>query len=67
VYFNPLKFFLPVGAFFFLGGCTKLVFDIMAARISETTVTGFLGAAIMWAVGLISDQISRVSLRPGRP
>ena len=65
VYFNPLKVFLPLGAVFFVGGLTKFVFDLFAARISETTVTGFLGAAILWAVGLLSDQIARVSLRPG--
>lgn len=67
VYFNPMKVFLPIGAVFFAGGLVKLVFDILAARISETTGIGFLGAAIIWAVGLISDQIARVSLRPGRP
>jgi glycosyltransferase involved in cell wall biosynthesis len=67
VYFNPMKVFLPIGAIFFIGGLSKLVFDIVAARISETTGIGFLGAAILWAVGLISDQIARVSLRPGRP
>lgn len=67
VYFNPMKVFLPIGAIFFIGGLSKLVLDIVAARISETTGIGFLGAAILWAVGLISDQIARVSLRPGRP
>jgi hypothetical protein len=65
VYFNPLKVFLPLGAVFFVGGFAKFVLDVVAGRISETTVTGFLGAAILWAVGLLSDQIARVSLRPG--
>lgn len=65
VYFNPLKIFLPVGAVFFLGGFTKFVYDIYKDNLSETTVTGFLGAAILWACGLLSDQIARVSLRPG--
>jgi glycosyltransferase involved in cell wall biosynthesis len=67
VYFNPLKVFLPLGGIFFLGGFTKFVYDVWMDNLSETTVTAFLGAAILWAVGLLSDQISRVSLRPGRP
>jgi glycosyltransferase involved in cell wall biosynthesis len=67
VYFNPLKVFLPAGALFFLGGLAKFVYDVWKDNLSETTVTAFLGAAILWAVGLLSDQISRVSLRPGRP
>jgi glycosyltransferase involved in cell wall biosynthesis len=66
VYFNPLKVFLPAGAVFFVGGFSKFIYDIFKDNLSETTVTGFLGAAILWAVGLLSDQIARVSLRPGR-
>lgn len=66
VFFSPLKVFLPLGAFFFLGGFAKFVYDLFLGNFSETALLGFLGAAILWAVGLLSDQIARVGLRSGR-
>lgn len=63
VYFNPLKVFVPLGAFFFAGGFAKFVYDIVLGNLSETALLGFLGASILWAVGLLSDQIARVALR----
>ena len=65
VYFNPLKVFLPVGGVFFLGGLAKFVYDVYIGNFSESALLGFLGAAILWAVGLLSDQLSRIGLRPG--
>jgi glycosyltransferase involved in cell wall biosynthesis len=66
VYFNPLKVFLPLGAIFFLGGFAKFVYDLVIGNLSETALLGFLGAALLWAVGLLSDQIARVGLRGSR-
>ena len=63
VYFNPLKVFLPVGAVFFFGGIAKFVHDLVIGNLSETAVLGFLGGTLLWAVGLLADQISRVGLR----
>ncbi len=65
VYFNPLKVFIPLGAVFFVGGSGKLVYDVYIGNLSESALIGLLGAAILWAVGLLSDQISRIGLRPG--
>lgn len=65
VYFNPLKVFLPLGALFFFGGLAKFAYDLVIGNLSETALLGFLGGAILWAVGLLSDQISRVGLRGG--
>ncbi len=65
VYFNPLKIFLPIGGVFFLGGLAKFMYDVYIGNFSETALLGFIGAAILWAVGLLSDQISRLGLRPG--
>ena len=65
VYFNPLKIFLPMGGVFFLGGMVKFIYDVYIGNFSETALLGFLGAAIIWAVGLLSDQMSRIALRPG--
>ena len=67
VYFNPLRVFLPLGALLFLTGLVKLVHDLLLSNISETAVLGFLGAAIVWAVGLLSDQIARLSARSPIP
>jgi glycosyltransferase involved in cell wall biosynthesis len=62
VFFNPLKVFLPLGAIFFFGGFAKFVYDLTIGNFSETALLGFLGAAIIWAVGLLSDQIARIGL-----
>jgi glycosyltransferase involved in cell wall biosynthesis len=63
VYFNPLKVFLPLGAVFFAGGFAKFVYDLYIGNFSETALLGFIGAAILWAVGLLSDQISKLALK----
>lgn len=62
VYFNPLKVFLPLGAILFLVGFGKFVYDLFIGNLSESAVLGFLAAIIVWAIGLLSDQIARVSL-----
>jgi glycosyltransferase involved in cell wall biosynthesis len=62
VFFNPLKVFLPLGAILFLIGFGKLVWDLFIGDFSDTVVMGFLGAVIVWSVGLLSDQISRTGL-----
>jgi glycosyltransferase involved in cell wall biosynthesis len=68
VYFNPLKVFLPLGAAFFSLGFAKFLYDLLWwENVSDTALLGFLGALLLWAVGLLSDQIARVGLRgPGR-
>ena len=63
VYFNPLKVFLPLGAVLFAGGFVKFVYDIYIGNFSETALLGFIGATMLWAVGLLSDQISKIALR----
>jgi len=59
VYFNPLKVFLPLGSILFLGGTGKFIYDLFIGNLSESAVMGFLGAFIIWAIGLSSDQIAR--------
>ena len=63
VFFNPLKIFLPLGAFFFLAGLGKFIYDLFLENLSESAIFGFLGAFIIWAIGLLSDQIARVSAK----
>jgi glycosyltransferase involved in cell wall biosynthesis len=63
VFFNPLKIFLPLGAFFFIAGLGKFIYDIFLENLSESAIFGFLGAFIIWAIGLLSDQIARVSAK----
>jgi polyisoprenyl-phosphate glycosyltransferase len=64
VLFNPLKVFLPVGALLFSVGAFKLVLDVYAWRLSETSVLGFLSAIVVWSVGLLADMIARLQLKP---
>lgn len=64
VFFNPLKVFLPAGAVLFLIGFAKFVWDLFVGNFSETVVMGFLGAVVVWSVGLLSDQIARTGLGP---
>lgn len=63
VYFNPLKIFLPLGGILFAGGLAKFVYDLFIGNLSETALLGFLGGALLWALGLLSDQISKLALR----
>jgi glycosyltransferase involved in cell wall biosynthesis len=61
VFFNPLKVFLPFGAFLAVGGVLKFAYDVTRDNLSETAVLGFLGALIVWAVGLLADQNARMA------
>ncbi len=63
VYFHPLKIFLPAGAVFFLGGIAKFAYDITQNNLSESALLGVFGAAGLWSVGLLSDQISKMAMR----
>src|SRR5271166_2227228 len=62
IYFNPLRFFLPLGAVFFLGGLAKLAYDVWRWKFSPNGGLLVVAALIIWAVGLLSDQISRIAL-----
>ena len=62
IYFNPLRFFLPLGAVFFLAGLVKLIFDSAHRTFSAAAGISLLAALVIWAVGLISDQLSRIAL-----
>lgn len=62
IYFNPLRVFLPLGALLFVVGLAKFIYDLFQDNLSETAVFGFLGALIIWAIGLLSDQIARTGL-----
>ena len=63
VYFNPLKVFLPMGGLFFAVGFVKTIYDVALGNLSESAIFGFLAAGLIWALGLISDQISRMDPR----
>jgi hypothetical protein len=66
VFYNPLKVFLPLGATLFLIGFGKFVWDLFIGDFSDTVVMGFLGAVVVWSVGLLSDQIAKASMGPRR-
>jgi glycosyltransferase involved in cell wall biosynthesis len=60
VYFNPLKVFLPLGGILFVMGLAKFIYDLFLENLSESAILGFLGASIIWAIGLLSDQIAKM-------
>lgn len=62
VYFNPLRVFLPAGAVLFLIGIGKFIYDIFLWNLSESAVMGIIGGMLLWAIGLLADQISRLIL-----
>jgi glycosyltransferase involved in cell wall biosynthesis len=62
VYFNPLKVFLPLGGILFAMGSAKFVYDVFLDNLSESAVLGFLGGTVIWAIGLLSDQIAKMGL-----
>lgn len=67
VYFNPLKIFLPVGAFFFALGLAKFIYDVTRENLSESAIFAFITAFLMWGLGLLSDQLSRIASRSSNP
>jgi glycosyltransferase involved in cell wall biosynthesis len=62
IYFNPLRFFLPLGAVFFVAGLVKLAFDMAHRAFSSASGIFLLAALVIWALGLLSDQLSRIAL-----
>jgi len=62
--FNPLRVFLPMGAFLIVTGSAKFIYDIFKWNLSESAVLAILGGLGAWALGLLADMISRINLRP---
>lgn len=62
VFFNPLKVFLPLGGILAVAGAAKFVYDLTRDNLSESAVLAFLGALIIWAVGLLADQNARIAM-----
>jgi hypothetical protein len=63
VFFNPLKVFIPLGALLALAGLAKFAYDVTLDNLSESAVLALLGALIVWAVGLLADQNSRIGMK----
>lgn len=62
-WFSPLKIFLPLGLFLFLGGFAKLIADVVRYNWSVTpsTVILLLGGLQVLVLGLIADMIAKRS------
>ena len=63
IFFNPLRVFIPLGAVPAAVGLAKLVYDLTQRNISESAVFALLAALIIWSVGLLADQNSRIAMR----
>ncbi len=57
VLFNPLKFFLPTSAGFFMVGTVFLVRDILAYNIAQTSILLITNSFILFAIGLLAEAI----------
>lgn len=66
VLFHPLKVFLPLGLGVAVIGVMKFIYDVIIGNLSETAVLCLLGAIIIWSVGLLADQNSRLAVAPER-
>jgi hypothetical protein len=53
-----------MGGAFFLLGISKFAYDLTIGNFSETALLGFITAVLLWCVGLLSDQIAKIALRP---
>lgn len=63
IYFNPLRVFLPAGAVLFLPGLGKFIYDVVVLRnLTDSAVMGLLGGVLVWSVGLLADQMSRIAM-----
>ncbi len=62
VLFNPLKVFLPLGAVVAASGLVKLGYDLAVGNLSESAILALLAALIIWSVGLLADQNSRMAM-----
>jgi glycosyltransferase involved in cell wall biosynthesis len=62
VLFNPLKVFLPLGAVTFLAGLAKFSYDVTKENLSESAIMFIIASVVIWALGLLADQNSRLGL-----
>jgi glycosyltransferase involved in cell wall biosynthesis len=63
VFFNPLKVFIPLAFLLTIGGLAKFAYDVTLDNLSESAVLLFLGALIVFAVGLLADQNARMAIK----
>lgn len=58
MYFNPLRFFLPISIFIFLAGVVKSLVDFVYTHsVQESDIIIFSTAVIVFAIGLLADLI----------
>ena len=66
VFFNPLKVFIPLGAFLALIGIAKFIYDVFRENLSESAIFLLLAALLIWCVGMLADQNARIAARRNR-
>ncbi len=67
VYFNPLKIYLPLSGLFFALGTAKFIYDVTLENLSESAIFAWLTSVLLLAVGMLSDQLSRIASRSSAP
>jgi glycosyltransferase involved in cell wall biosynthesis len=59
LFFNPLKIFLPLSFFFFVGTLVSLGFDLWQMNLNERTLILFVGLLQMTLMGFLADLVNR--------
>ncbi|MEX1828649.1 glycosyltransferase family 2 protein [Luteibacter sp. CQ10] len=62
--YSPLKLFVPISAVFFLLGCTNYAWTfITQGRLTNGSTLMWSAAAIVFLIGLVSEQITSLTYR----
>ncbi|MGF6712051.1 glycosyltransferase involved in cell wall biosynthesis [Luteibacter sp. W1I16] len=64
--YSPLKLFFPVSAVFFLLGCANYAWTFVhEGRLTNGSTLMWSAAVIVFLIGLVSEQITSLTYRPG--
>ena len=64
--YSPLKLFFPVSAVFFLLGCANYAWTFLhEGRLTNGSTLMWSAAVIVFLIGLVSEQITSLTYRPG--
>lgn len=59
MYFNPMKIFLPIAIFIFIGFFISSVADVFSSNLTDKTVILFLAFIQVTIIGLLADLIDK--------
>lgn len=67
IYFNPLRFFLPVGMILLLAGFGTFLYDIFGIKnIGDKTVLLLVSGVLVCMLGMLADLIVKMASQSGK-